>query len=184
MRVIAGKAKSLKLKTIAGLETRPTQDRIKETLFNMIQNDIYDCVFLDLYSGSGGIGIEALSRGAHKVVFVENNLQAVQCIKDNLSFTKLSDGGFVYQCDVNTALVKLESMAEQFDYIYMDPPYNKDYEKAVLTYLSKSNLVHDKTTIIIEASKETKFDYLKEINMNIIKTKNYKTNMHVFIERR
>ena len=71
MRVVAGSAKSLKLKTIEGMETRPTQDRIKETLFNMIQYDIAGCTFLDLFSGSGGIGIEALSRGAKQAYFVE-----------------------------------------------------------------------------------------------------------------
>ena len=77
MRVIAGKAKSISLKSLEGLNTRPTTDRIKETLFNMIQYKLSDCVFLDLFSGSGAIGIEALSRGAKEVVFVENNPKAI-----------------------------------------------------------------------------------------------------------
>ena len=76
MRVIAGSARRLTLKTIEGMDTRPTTDRIKETLFNMIQNDIYGCTFLDLFSGSGAIGIEALSRGAKEAVFVEKNPKA------------------------------------------------------------------------------------------------------------
>ena len=84
MRVIAGKARRLPLKTIEGLDTRPTTDRIKETLFNILQNDLYDIRFLDIFSGSGGIGIEALSRGAKEAVFVENNRAAVRCIQDNL----------------------------------------------------------------------------------------------------
>ena len=71
MRVIAGSARSLKLKTLEGIETRPTTDRIKETLFNMISPQMYDCIFLDLFAGSGGIGIEALSRGAKEAVFVQ-----------------------------------------------------------------------------------------------------------------
>ena len=71
MRVIAGKARRIQLKTPTGMETRPTTDRIKETLFNMIQSQLYDCSFLDLFSGSGGIGIEALSRGAEHAVFIE-----------------------------------------------------------------------------------------------------------------
>ena len=91
MRVIAGSARSLPLSTIEGTDTRPTQDRIKETLFNMLQSDIPGCKFLDLYSGSGAIGIEALSRGAAKAVLVENSKKAVECIKDNLTFTKLAD---------------------------------------------------------------------------------------------
>lgn len=89
MRVIAGSARSLRLKTLDGMDTRPTTDRIKETLFNMIGPSMFDCVFLDLFAGSGGIGIEALSRGAREAVFVENNPKAMMCVKDNLKFTKL-----------------------------------------------------------------------------------------------
>ena len=89
MRVVAGSAKSLKLKTIEGMETRPTQDRIKETLFNMIQYDIPGSTFLDLFSGSGGIGIEALSRGAKEAYFVEKAKPALRCIRENLRYTKL-----------------------------------------------------------------------------------------------
>ena len=81
MRVIAGSARRLLLKTIEGMETRPTTDRIKETLFNMLQNDLYGCTFLDLFAGSGGIGIEALSRGAKHAVFVEKNPKAAACIR-------------------------------------------------------------------------------------------------------
>ena len=91
MRVIAGSARRLLLKTIDGLDTRPTTDRIKETLFNMLQNDIPGCIFLDLFSGSGAIGIEALSRGAREAVLVENNPKAVSCIRENLKTTKLED---------------------------------------------------------------------------------------------
>ena len=89
MRVIAGSAKRLQLKTLDGLETRPTTDRIKETLFNMIAPFLYDCVFLDLFSGSGGIGIEALSRGAKEAVFVEKNPKAMECIKSCLLYTSV-----------------------------------------------------------------------------------------------
>ena len=91
MRVIAGTARRLQLKTIEGDGTRPTTDRIKETLFNMLQYDLAECRFLDLFSGSGAIGIEALSRGAKRAWFVENNPAAVKCIKENLQFTKLID---------------------------------------------------------------------------------------------
>ena len=95
MRVIAGKARSLHLKTIEGLDTRPTTDRIKETLFNMINDELYGASFLDLFSGSGGIGIEALSRGARKAVFVESSRKAAACIQENLKFTRLASDGEV-----------------------------------------------------------------------------------------
>ena len=88
MRVIAGKARSIPLKTVEGTDTRPTTDRIKETLFNMLQGDLADSLFIDLFSGSGGIGIEALSRGARKAIFVEKSPKADACIKENLVKTK------------------------------------------------------------------------------------------------
>ena len=86
MRVIAGTARSLPLKTPAGMDTRPTSDRIKETLFNVLQGDLCDWVFVDLFAGSGGIGIEALSRGARKAYFVDNAPSAINCVMENLLF--------------------------------------------------------------------------------------------------
>lgn len=182
MRVIGGSAKRLQLKTLDGLETRPTTDRIKETLFNMISPYLCDCMFLDLFSGSGGIGIEALSRGAKEAVFVENNPKAMQYIKENLRFTKLDKNAVTMQTDVLTALKKLEGKT-QFDYIFMDPPYAKGLEKQVLEYLAESDLVNEDTVIIVEAAKETEFTYLEQFGFYVTKTKEYKTNKHLFIER-
>ena len=107
MRVIAGSARSLRLKTLDGMDTRPTTDRIKETLFNMIGPSMFDCVFLDLFAGSGGIGIEALSRGAREAVFVENNPKAMMCVKDNLKFTKLEGKAVTLTTDVMKRQKKL-----------------------------------------------------------------------------
>ena len=92
MRVIAGKARRIQLKTVPGMETRPTTDRIKETLFNVLQTELYSARFLDLFSGSGAIGIEALSRGCEMAVFVENNRNAAECIRENLKATKRAYG--------------------------------------------------------------------------------------------
>lgn len=181
MRVIAGKARRLQLKTVEGMDTRPTTDRIKETLFNMINNDIPQAIFLDLFSGSGAIGIEALSRGATKVYFVENNKNAVQCIKDNLKFTKLSDEAVVMSMPVENALKELNGK-EVFDWIFMDPPYNKLYEKDVLIFLTKSDLINKSSRIIVEASLDTDFSYATEVGYEIIKEKRYKTNKHVFLK--
>ncbi len=104
MRVIAGKARSLRLKTPEGLETRPTTDRIKETLFNMLQPYLPGGIFIDLFSGSGGIGIEALSRGAKHAYFVENNKNAIACIQENLKFTKLMEDATILKQDVLSAI--------------------------------------------------------------------------------
>ena len=110
------------LKCIEGLDTRPTTDRIKETLFNMLQPEIPGCRFLDLFGGSGAIGIEALSRGADFAAFAENNRKAYDCIGDNLVFTKLNDRARVFFMDALGALRVLES-EEPFDIIFLDPPY-------------------------------------------------------------
>mgnify|MGYP002544254663 CR=1 FL=1 len=182
MRVIAGKARRLNLKTIPGIDTRPTTDRIKETLFNILQPELLECRFLDLFSGSGGIGIEALSRGASYAVFVEKNPKAAACIRENLAFTKLAEDGKLLNMDVLQALRSLEG-GEPFDCIFMDPPYNHELEKSVLTYLAESSLLSEEGIIIVEASKETEFDYAEDLGYHIIKEKEYKTNKHVFIEK-
>ena len=182
MRVIAGSAKRLQLKTIEGMDTRPTTDRIKETLFNMIAPSLYDCRFLDLFAGSGGIGIEALSRGAKEAVFVEKNPKAVSCIKENLKYTKLEADAQVMATDVLSALARLRGSGA-FGIIFMDPPYNHDLEKQVLASLYDSDLVDEDTLLIVEASKETTFDDVETLGYSIIKEKVYKTNKHVFLEK-
>ena len=91
MRIIAGSARSLPLKTVPGMEVRPTTDRIKETLFNILNPELPGCRFLDLFAGSGQMGLEAVSRGAEAAVFVENSRKAAACIEDNIKFTKFTD---------------------------------------------------------------------------------------------
>lgn len=182
MRVIAGSARRLQLKTLDGFDTRPTTDRIKETLFNMIAPYIQGCFFLDLFSGSGGIGIEALSRGAKEAVFVEKNPKAMSCIRENLEFTRLGDKAVTMQQDVLAALGQMEGKKE-FDYIFMDPPYNQGMEQRVLEYLSGSGLIHEDTVLIVEASRDTDFVYLREIGFTLLREKVYKSNKHVFLEK-
>lgn len=183
MRVIAGTARRTQLKTLEGLDTRPTTDRLKETLFNMLQYDLADCCFLDLFGGSGGIGIEALSRGAAFCVFVELNPAAAECIRENLRRTKLEEKALVMNCDALTALSRLEGKDYRFDYIFMDPPYGQGLERRMLEYLAHSKMIDKQSTVIIEASLETSFDDLESIGFVIEKNKKYKTNRHVFVYR-
>ena len=182
MRVIAGSAKSMPLKTIPGLETRPTTDRIKETLFNMLQPYLCQCRFLDIFAGSGGIGIEALSRGADFCAFIEKNRRAAAVIEENLKFTRLAAKAQVYSQDVFGVLSSLQE-AEPFDCIFMDPPYDRELEKQVLEQLRGAACVDENTRIIVEASLSTKFDYLEEYGFFTEKVKQYKTNQHVFIRK-
>lgn len=184
MRVIAGSAKRIPLKTVDGMQTRPTTDRIKETLFNMIQPWLLDAEFLDLFAGSGAIGIEALSRGAKHAYFAEQSRQAVSCIRENLKNTKLDRKGEILSYDVLQALQILQTQGKHMDIIFMDPPYNKELEKKVLTVLSKSLLVHEDTQIIVEASLDTSFSYLDDLGFVCVRQKMYKTNQHIFIQRK
>lgn len=182
MRVIAGKARRLQLKTPEGFETRPTTDKTKETLFNILNPYLADSDFLDLFSGSGAIGIEALSRGAKYAAFVEDNKAALECIKVNLRTTRLDDNADVLSCSALDAIHLLEVKGKVFDVIFMDPPYNHMYEKEVLIALQNSNIIYCDTIIVVEASLRTNFDYLDNTKFRIFKKKEYKTNQHVFIE--
>ena len=179
MRVIAGKAKRMPLRTLPGMETRPTTDRIKETLFNMCQPYLADCRFLDLFAGSGAIGIEALSRGAAQGIFIEQNRQAAACIRENLRFTRLEDQARLLITDVESGLKTLEG-EEPFDFIFMDPPYGKGLERQVFAFLSHSSLWKRDTWIILETALGEPLEYTQEYGFSIARIKEYKTNQHVF----
>jgi len=183
VRIIAGMARSLPLKTLEGRDVRPTTDRIKETLFNIIQNEILGSQFLDLFAGSGGIGLEAVSRGSDHAVFVENSKKAAECIEENIQFTKFTDQTTLLKMDVISALRTLEG-SQKFDIVFMDPPYNQLLEKEALTYLADSKLIDETSLIIVEASDQTSFEYLENLGYTIDKIKNYKTNVHLFLHRR
>ena len=181
MRVISGTAKSIPLKTLKGINTRPTTDRIKETLFNMIGNDIYNKSILDLFCGSASIGIEALSRGANRGVFVDNNCLLKTIIEFNLKKTNLYDRSEIVIKDVFLALDYLKG--KTFDYIFIDPPYGRIDLVSILNKICKNNLASCDTIIIIE--EDINFDCLvfKNTLFNVNRLKNYKTNKHIFLKK-
>lgn len=181
MRVIAGTARSLPLRCPEGRDTRPTTDRIKETLFNMLQADIPGCVFVDIFSGSGGIGIEALSRGAKKAYFIENAAPAIACIQDNLQFTKFTEQSVLLKQDAISALHNI--FEKEAHIIFMDPPYGQDLEKQVLSVLKQCKYVTEDTLIIVEAELRADFSYVEDLGFTIAKEKKYKTNKHVFLRK-
>ena len=182
MRVIAGEARRLPLKSTPGFDTRPTIDRIKETLFNILDPQIPGCAFLDLYSGSGSIGIEALSRGARVSFFVENNAKAVKCIRENLEFTRLSDRAEVMQKSVLSAINELSLKKHRFDIVYIDPPYHMGLEEETLKALEKGKIIDEDTLIIIEADKYNDLAFIKDTDFTVVREKIYKTNRHYFIK--
>lgn len=184
MRVIAGKARRLPLVSPEGKDTRPTTDRIKETLFNILQDDVPGCEFLDLFSGSGGIGIEAISRGAKHATFVEFAKEALVCIRANLNKTKLSEQATVLPIEVTYAISKLEKQGKVFDIVYADPPYRKGFEAKILSLLANSKIVKTGSLVIVESSLETAPDYVDTTVYEIVKIKEYKTNQHLFLRVR
>ena len=182
MRVIAGSARRLKLVTPEGLNTRPTSDQIKETLFNMLMPYIFDDTrFLDLFAGSGQMGIEALSRGAEYACFADSDKRALECIKENLTTTKLSDKAKVIAGDCVSAVMQLRG--EKFDIVFMDPPYDSHAEVEVLKAIAENGILAGDALIVVEARLDRKFDIIEKLGFEIVKEKEYKTSKHVFIKK-
>ena len=154
MRVIAGKYRSRRLAAPEGMETRPTSDRLRETLFNVVAPRVSGSVWLDLFAGSGAVGIEALSRGAEMVYFVESARRAGQTIRRNLESLKIDEGFELIEREVTVALRMLDAQAVVCDFCFLDPPYRKmeDYEQ-VLGFLSQSRLLKPESTVIAEHDK-------------------------------
>lgn len=179
MRVIAGAAKGHTLQTVAGLETRPTTDRIKETLFNIIAFDLPEASFLDLFSGSGAIGIEALSRGAAEAVFVEQATACQEVILANLIHTKQQERARLLREEVFSALDKLAAEGKQFDIIFMDPPYASGLYTPVLQRILEGGLLKKEGYLIAECS--SKLAFTPPAGMQVLRKKVYKTTVLVFL---
>ena len=154
MRIIAGKYKSRRLAAPAGTDTRPTSDRLRETLFNVVAPAVEGSVWLDLFAGTGAIGIEAISRGARMVHFVESSKRATQTIRENLASLGIEEGFELIEREAATALRMLDSQAVSCDFCYLDPPYREigDYEQ-VLGFLSQSQVLNEGGTAIAEHDK-------------------------------
>lgn len=183
MRVIAGTARSMPLRTVKGMDVRPTTDRTKETLFNIIQPWIPNGRFLDLYAGSGSIGIEALSRGAAEVYFVEKARASQELILENLEFTHLEEHAKLLRGDVQAVLPGLAKEAP-FDVIFMDPPFEHGLEKETLGILSTMpDLIEENGIVVVEARPGTDFSYLDSLGFEKFKERVYTHSEHIFLRR-
>ena len=149
MRVVSGKVRGLQLKTIESDSTRPTKDMVKEALFSILMSKTPDSIFLDLFAGSGGIGIEALSRGAEKAYFSDNNIECIKVIKDNLTKARLIDDAIVFHCDYQKMLEEIKEV--KFDIIFIDPPYNRGLGIKAIERISSYNLLKTNGVLILEA---------------------------------
>lgn len=172
MRVIAGIAGGLRLKSLEGRATRPTADRIKESLFNIIAPVIKDTQVLDLFAGTGALGIEALSRGAGFATFIDHSRDSVEIIKQNLEHTGFNEASEVYSADFENGLRKLAGLGRKYDMIFLDPPYGKKLEIKAVELLNNFGLMTDSAIIIIECEqKESLPDKLSQTE--IIDERNY-----------
>ncbi len=147
MRVITGKARGVSLKTPEGLQTRPTTDRVKEALFSVIQFDIPTAVVLDLFGGTGQLGIEALSRGAKRAVFVDESEKACKLIRENLRRTRLEQEASVIRCDY---LAYLRRCTEKYDIVFLDPPYAEVFLENALKMITEIDILQSGGIIVTE----------------------------------
>lgn len=151
MRVIAGKYRSRRLKGPGTMRLRPTSDRLRETLFNVLGPSIADSYFVDLFAGTGAVGIEAISRGARDVFFVESSAKAARLIRDNLASLEIRSGAEVIEADAVRGLERLAARHLLADFIFLDPPYEKaDDYSAVLEFLDASHLIAPRGIVIVE----------------------------------
>jgi len=166
MRIIRGTLKGRRLATPKGFQTRPTSDRIKESLFDILGGKVEGKLVLDLYAGTGSLGIEALSRGAKKIVFVEKGRQALQLLTKNLSRCGLSGGAEILPKDVLRAIGILHQRGERFDLIFIDPPYERGLIQKTLTKLESQRIYHEDSILIIQHDRrETLPEGLGELNL-------------------
>ena len=154
MRIIAGQYRSRRLKSVPGADLRPTSDRLRETLFNVVAAQVPGSVWLDVFAGTGAVGIEALSRGARQVYFVESATSAVALVRQNLVSLGITQGFEVLEREAAPALRRLDSQGVVCDFCFLDPPYRLHglYEKT-LTFLAASRLLTPATTVIAEHDK-------------------------------
>ena len=180
MRVIAGSAKGRRLMTREGRDTRPTTDRSKEALFAMLQFEVPQARFLDLFAGSGGIGIEALSRGAQSAVFVETSRDAAFCIRHNLQITNFTSVSRLLQKDVHAALRQLGEEQARFDIIFLDPPYDQGLEMPVVRSILAAGVLAPDGLIVVESSSRTEIT-APEDRLVVEKVRDYKLTRFTFL---
>lgn len=183
MRIISGKARGTKLYTLDGTATRPTLDRVKESLFNIIQNDIEDSTVLDLFSGSGAIGLEFLSRGAKRAVLCDSSKDAIKIIKKNVQKTHFEEKVEVYNMEFTKLVERLQN--QKFDIIYIDPPYATDFIKISLEKIIEYELVNENTKIIVETDDETRIlNQIEKMDVEITDKRKYGRATIIFLKYR
>ncbi len=155
MRVTGGQARGIPIKAPKGMRTRPTSDKVREAMFETLGAHVVDAQVLDLFAGSGALGIEALSRGSNFAVFVDNSTVAVRIINENLKKTAFLEKGRIIQADFRVAIKNLKKAGRRFDLVLIDPPYEGGLYGEIAASLGKDSITHPETIIIVEYFKKT-----------------------------
>lgn len=172
MRIIGGKAKGTKLYTLEGENTRPTLDRVRESLFNILQFKLQGSIFLDLFSGSGACGIEAVSRGAKKAILCDKSKQAIKIIKKNIEKTHTKEQIELYHMTFEELLET--KVKEKLDIIFIDPPYQTDFAYKAVKIILDNNLISEDSILIIETDQEKRVkEQLKNLEIEIMDERKY-----------
>ena len=183
MRIISGKARGTKLYTLDGENTRPTLDRVKESLFNIIQSKINDCIFLDLFSGSGAIGLEAASRGAKKVILCDSSKEAIQIIKRNIEKTHTEEQIELYHTSSQELLEN--KIKEKVDIVYIDPPYKTNLAFESVKIILDKKIINKNSIMIIETDEvERVISQVRNLKIEIIDQRRYGRAHLIFLKEK
>ena len=182
MRIISGTARGTKLYTLEGKTTRPTLDRVKESLFNIIQNKIQDSIFLDLFSGSGAIGLEAASRGAKKSILCDKSKDAIKIIKNNTEKTHLENKVEIINKDF---IDLLKCDIKKIDIVYIDPPYKTNYIFESLKIITENNILNEDGLIILETDEQERIlKHIDKLKLEVIDQRKYGRAYLIFLKSR
>ncbi|MCL2859663.1 MAG: 16S rRNA (guanine(966)-N(2))-methyltransferase RsmD [Oscillospiraceae bacterium] len=183
MRVIGGIARGTKLYTLDGLATRPTLDRVKESLFSIIQLYIEDASVLDLFAGSGALGLEAVSRGASFTILSDSSRRANFIIQQNIIKTKFQDKVMLLEMDYKAVLQKMKEETREFDIIFLDPPYKKNLLIDAIKKIIEYDLLSQNGIIVIETDEKEKIGEISDIDINIKDIRKYGRVLLIFLEQ-
>lgn len=184
MRIISGLNKGTKLYTLSSNDTRPTLDRVKESLFNILQPNIKNSKILDLFAGSGALGLEALSRGASYSVFCDFSRDAVKIIKQNIQKTKQEDKSIIVNNDYSKCIEELYNKNEKFDIIFLDPPYKGNYLIDSINKILQYNLLSEDGIIIAETDNEKIIENIRKLEINVYDIRKYGRAILIFLNRK
>ena len=179
MRIIGGSMRGTKLFTLVGDNTRPTLDRVKEALFSKINYDLQDAIVLDLFAGSGALGLEALSRGAQKSFLCDKSRDAIKIINQNIEKTRTKDKIELLNCDYKNAIIEFKNKNIKFDIVFLDPPYKTDFAEDAAKQIIEEELLNDEGIIVLETDDKEKV--VNKLDLKILEISDIKKYGRVYL---